>query len=73
MDEEEIDKIVEQIKAPIMALEGIDAEMVMLHAAFTVMDTVEWGQNGRTRADIRKILLGAYDAYSQSNPLPQRH
>lgn len=67
MTEKEMDRIVDQIQKPIKNLDSIDAELLMLHAAFDVSSTIGIHQ-GRNLQEQKEHIRICFERFLEGNP-----
>lgn len=65
-NEQERQRIVDRIQKPIQQLDPVDAELLMLHAAFEVSTTVGLSC-GRNLQQQRQYMLACFESFLDSN------
>jgi len=73
LTEQELDALVEQIKAPIQNLEGLEAELVMAHSYFEVVTSCAIFDGLTTPEEVLHRISGSFMAFIEANPMPPTH
>lgn len=73
LTEQETARLMEKVKKVLGGYDMMATEMLILQAAFEVLDTVEHQVLGRGHDEIRQRLLQAYDAFAEQNPHERAH